>query len=48
MVPTDHLIGRAASPSGRPTAAPPGSKPWTWFSALRGDRIGNGYTGDAE
>jgi hypothetical protein len=22
-------------------------KPWTWFTALRASRIGNGYTGDA-
>ena len=39
---------RRRSPSGRPTAARPTGKPWTWFTALRGSRIGNGYTGDAE
>jgi signal peptidase I len=48
MLPVDNLIGRASftfwSTDGR------GSwfKPWTWFPALRPNRIGNGYTGVAE
>lgn len=48
MVPTENLIGRAVftfwSTDGRASWL----KPWTWFSSLRGSRIGNGYTGDAK
>jgi len=44
MVPTENLIGRATvtfwSTDGRASYF----KPWTWFTALRGDRVGNGYT----
>ena len=45
MVPVENLIGRAMvtfwSTDGRASYV----KPWTWFSALRSRRIGNGYTG---
>jgi signal peptidase I len=48
MVPIENLIGRAAvtfwSTDGRASYW----KPWTWFTALRGARIGNIYSGDAE
>jgi len=48
MVPVENLIGRASftfwSTDGRASWL----KPWTWFPALRGNRIGNGYTGIAE
>ena len=43
LVPIDNLVGRA----GRRYWSTDGSaellKPWTWFTALRGDRIGGGY-----
>ncbi|HKH27713.1 MAG TPA: signal peptidase I, partial [Sphingomicrobium sp.] len=45
FVPVENLIGRATlifwSTDG--TAEYP--KPWTWFSALRGDRIATGFNG---
>ena len=48
LVPTQNLIGRASvtfwSTDGRASYF----MPWTWFSSLRGSRIGNGYQGRAE
>ena len=48
MVPIDHLIGRALVTFWSTDGNASYLKPWTWFSALRFSRIGNGYTGDAE
>jgi signal peptidase I len=48
MVPVDNLIGRATFTFWSTDGGASYWKPWTWFSALRGSRIGNGYTGDAE
>lgn len=48
MVPTDHLIGRAMVTFWSTDGSASYVKPWTWFTALRGSRIGNGYTGTPE
>ena len=48
MVPTENLIGRAMFTFWSTDGSSFYLKPWTWFSALRRDRIGNGYTGKAE
>jgi signal peptidase I len=48
MVPVDHLIGRALVTFWSTDGSSSYWKPWTWFTALRASRIGNGYTGDAE
>lgn len=44
MVPMDNLIGRAAFTFWSTDGSASYWKPWTWFSALRADRIGNGYS----
>lgn len=48
MVPTENLIGRASVTFWSTDGSASYAKPWTWFTALRGSRIGNGYTGKAE
>ena len=48
MVPVENIIGRAAVTFWSTDGTASYWKPWTWFTALRGTRIGNGYTGDAE
>jgi|SRR5438270_6043786 len=48
MVPTDNLIGRAELTFWSTDGSVSYLKPWTWFSALRSDRVGNGYTRDRE
>lgn len=48
MVPTENLVGRASFTFWSTDGSASWWKPWTWFSALRGGRIGNGYTGDAK
>jgi signal peptidase I len=48
MVPVDNLIGRATFTFWSTDGSASYWKPWTWFTALRGSRVGNGYTGDAE
>ena len=48
MVPVENLIGRAAFTFWSTDGSASYWKPWTWFSALRAKRIGNGYKGDAE
>ena len=48
MVPVENLIGRAMVTFWSTDGSASYVKPWTWFSALRGSRIGNGYTGDAD
>jgi signal peptidase I len=47
MVPTENLIGRALVTFWSTDGRASWFEPWTWFTALRGSRIGNGYTGDA-
>jgi signal peptidase I len=44
MVPTENLIGRATVTFWSTDGGSSYVKPWTWFTALRGHRIGNGYT----
>jgi signal peptidase I len=48
MVPVENLIGRAAVTFWSTDGSASYWKPWTWFSALRATRIGNGYTGDSK
>jgi len=48
MVPTQNLIGRASFTFWSTDGSASWFKPWTWFTALRADRIGNGYNGKAE
>ena len=48
MVPTEQLIGRALVTFWSTDGSASYWKPWTWFTALRASRIGNGYTGEAE
>ena len=48
MVPVENLIGRAAVTFWSTDGTASYWKPWTWFSALRGSRVGNGYKGDAQ
>lgn len=48
MVPTENLIGRALLTFWSTDGSASYVKPWTWFAALRVQRIAKGYTGDAE
>ena len=48
MLPTQNLIGRASFTFWSTDGGASYLKPWTWFSALRARRIGNGYTGAEE
>jgi signal peptidase I len=48
MVPLDDLIGRAMVTFWSTDGSASYWEPWTWFTALRGNRIGNGYKGEAE
>jgi signal peptidase I len=48
LVPAENLIGRAMVTFWSTDGAASYWKPWTWFSALRASRIGNGYSGVAE
>ena len=48
FVPVENLVGRALVTFWSTDGSASYAKPWTWFSALRGDRIGNGYTGDPQ
>jgi len=47
MVPIENLIGRAMVTFWSTDGTASYWKPWTWFTALRASRIGNGYKGDA-
>ncbi len=47
MLPADRLIGRALVTFWSTDGSSSYAEPWTWFTALRMDRIGNGYTGDS-
>jgi signal peptidase I len=46
LVPIDRLIGRALVTFWSTNGSASYLLPWTWFTALRTDRIGNGYSGD--
>ncbi len=46
MLPVDHVIGRALLTFWSTDGSSSYIKPWTWFSALRVNRIGNGYSGE--
>jgi signal peptidase I len=48
MVPIENLIGRATVTFWSTDGSASYWKPWTWFSALRGSRVGNGYSGPTE
>jgi signal peptidase I len=48
MVPAENLIGRATVTFWSTDGSASWLKPWTWFTALRARRIGNGYTGEAK
>ena len=48
MLPVDDLIGRAPTTFWSTDGSASYLKPWTWFTALRVDRIGNGYSGSAK
>ena len=43
LVPLDHLVGRASRRFWSTDGNAEWLKPWTWFSALRGSRIGGSY-----
>ena len=48
LVPVENLVGRALVTFWSTDGSASYWKPWTWFTALRGSRIGNGYSGDPE
>lgn len=48
MLPAQNLVGRALFNFWSTDGSASYLKPWTWFTALRADRIGNGYTGAAK
>jgi signal peptidase I len=48
MVPVEDLIGRAVVTFWSTDGSASWFKPWTWFTALRSNRLGNGYTGTAQ
>ena len=48
FVPVERLIGRGLFTFWSTDGSASYWKPWTWLTALRGNRIGNGYTGDPE
>lgn len=43
FVPVDHLVGRASIIFWSTDGSASYAKPWTWFTALRTDRIGRGF-----
>jgi signal peptidase I len=45
MLPQEDLIGRALATFWSTDGSASYWQPWTWFTASRVDRIGNGYTG---
>ncbi len=48
MVPTQNLIGRATMTFWSTDGSASWFKPWTWFTALRAERIGDRYSGPAQ
>ncbi|HET7708065.1 MAG TPA: signal peptidase I [Sphingomicrobium sp.] len=47
LVPVDHLVGRALIIFWSTDGSASYVKPWSWFSALRGNRIGTTFSQDA-
>jgi len=43
MVPVDHLVGKATVAFWSTDGSASYLLPWTWFSALRAERIGEDY-----
>ena len=48
LVPVENLVGRAMITFWSTDGSSSYIKPWTWFTALRGSRIGTTFGGDAE
>jgi signal peptidase I len=48
MVPMENLIGRASFTFWSTDGSASYVEPWTWFTALRANRIGNGYSRKAQ
>ena len=48
LVPIENLVGRGLVTFWSTDGNASYVKPWTWFTALRGERIGNGYNGVPE
>jgi signal peptidase I len=48
FVPLENLVGRAMTIFWSTDGSANYWKPWTWFSALRTDRIGNGFSASAD
>jgi signal peptidase I len=48
LVPVENLVGRAMVTFWSTDGSASYALPWTWFTALRGSRIGNGYNGDPQ
>lgn len=48
MLPVENLIGRAEFTFWSTDGGASYIKPWTWFTALRGSRVGNSYTEHAK
>jgi signal peptidase I len=46
LVPVESLIGRASFVFWSTDGTAQYAKPWTWFGALRGDRMATGFNGD--
>ena len=44
IVPVENIVGRAMVTFWSTDGSASWVKPWTWFTSLRGDRIGNGYS----
>jgi signal peptidase I len=47
FVPVDNLVGRALVTYWSTDGSASYIKPWTWFSALRGERLGTTFGGNA-
>lgn len=47
MLPSENIVGRALFTFWSTDGGASYLKPWSWFTALRASRIGNGYTGPA-
>ena len=48
FLPVENLIGRGLFTFWSTDGSASYVKPWTWFTALRSNRVGNGYSGDPE
>jgi signal peptidase I len=44
MVPLENVVGRALVTFWSSDGAASYWKPWTWFTSLRGERVGSGYS----